>query len=452
MTYFFVELVVGHMLKSITLTADSFHMLSDFIALSIAIAARRIGKWPKSSKNTFGWQRAEVVGTLINTVILTTLTFTILIKSIQRFIDPETITKPHILFYVGVGGLVINIIGLLILRNSHGHSHGGVENTSLLKDEEAETLEGDVEIHDAQTKPLSVGDVQIVTKEANNVKPQDGHAHNHKHSSNDREKGASHMNMRAVFLHVLADFFGSVAVVVSAAILTWVPESTNNFNWKNKIDPLLGLVMVVIILINTVPLLKKSALILLQSVPKDVSIKELKDRMEKIEGIEKVHDLHVWLLQSDVIIGTVHIRCPKENYVSASKKVKNLFHEFKIHCTTIQAEFNEHAEDSDGRYPQPNACVLYCEGEPDASGSSNVCNAKQSCCPTKATQVPNNNTTTKIPIPSASSITHQESAPCLLMSDIAHEESAPCLLKSDDRSPTNSSTIVPNTRDDDINV
>ena len=57
--------------------------------------------------------------------------------------------------------------------------------------------------------------------------------------------------------------------------------------------------------------MKKSALILLQSVPKDVSIKQLEERMEKIDGIEKVHDLHVWPLQSDVIIGTVHIRCSK---------------------------------------------------------------------------------------------------------------------------------------------
>ena len=130
--YFLVELIAGHILKSITLTADAFHMLSDFIALIIGIAARRISKWPKSSKNTFGWQRAEVVGTLVNTVMLTTLTFTILIKSIQRFIEPESIDKPNILLWVGIGGLAVNILGLIILRNHHGHSHG-LETTNLLK-------------------------------------------------------------------------------------------------------------------------------------------------------------------------------------------------------------------------------------------------------------------------------------------------------------------------------
>nr|AKN21625.1 slc30a-5 [Schmidtea mediterranea] len=396
--YFLVELIVGHMLNSITLIADSFHMLSDFIALIIGIAARRIGKWPKSSKNTFGWQRAEVVGSLVNTVMLTTLTFTILIKSIQRFIQPEEIEKPHIIFYVGLGGLLVNIIGLIILRNHHGHSHGP-ETAILLKEEEEELVDDD--IPESPVPNLVDGDVKIVIK--------DNEGENHGHS---QKKGASHMNMRAVYLHVLADLFGSIAVVISAIVLWQVPNFQNppkTDYWKLMVDPLISVLMVVLILISTVPLLKQSALILLQSVPKDVSIKELKDRMENIEGIEKVHDLHVWLLQSDVIIGTVHIRCSNENYVTASKKVKKLFHEFRIHCTTIQAEFDEHANDSNSNNSESKDCVLYCESE-STKGSNNICAAKQSCCPTKT--VTNNNKALEPQQPIA--FLHQESAPSIL--------------------------------------
>lgn len=49
------------------------------------------------------------------------------------------------------------------------------------------------------------------------------------------------MNMRAVFLHILADFFGSLAVVISALILLYVPNSNPDKvdHWKMMIDPLI---------------------------------------------------------------------------------------------------------------------------------------------------------------------------------------------------------------------
>lgn len=119
--YFFVELVVGITIQSIALVADSFHMFSDCLALIIAIIASRISKWPRSSKNTFGWQRAEVMGSLINTVVLITLCMTILLRAIERFIDPEPISAPDKMVYVGLGGLIVNILGLIVLG---GHSHG----------------------------------------------------------------------------------------------------------------------------------------------------------------------------------------------------------------------------------------------------------------------------------------------------------------------------------------
>ena len=56
--YFIVELVVGHITKSNALVADAFHMLSDFIALIIALIAVRMSK-KSSTRNTFGWVRAE---------------------------------------------------------------------------------------------------------------------------------------------------------------------------------------------------------------------------------------------------------------------------------------------------------------------------------------------------------------------------------------------------------
>ena len=84
-SYMLVELVVGYMTNSMALVADSFHMLSDVIALIVAFLSVRMS--PKEwSKNTYGWARAEVVGALINAVFLFALCFTISVDAIQRFL------------------------------------------------------------------------------------------------------------------------------------------------------------------------------------------------------------------------------------------------------------------------------------------------------------------------------------------------------------------------------
>ena len=68
-TFFVVEITVGHVTNSMALISDSFHMLSDIAALSIAFLSVRMA--PKSwDKNTYGWARAEVLGRLIHTLQL----------------------------------------------------------------------------------------------------------------------------------------------------------------------------------------------------------------------------------------------------------------------------------------------------------------------------------------------------------------------------------------------
>ena len=88
-SFMLVELVVGHITNSTALVADSFHMLSDVIALLIALVSLRIS--PKEwSRNTYGWARAEVVGALINSVFLLALSFSITMEAIQRFLVSQT--------------------------------------------------------------------------------------------------------------------------------------------------------------------------------------------------------------------------------------------------------------------------------------------------------------------------------------------------------------------------
>jgi solute carrier family 30 (zinc transporter), member 1 len=122
-TFFIVELVVGNITKSVALTADAFHMLSDVISLIIGIIAVRFSK-RRSAVNTYGWVRAEVVGANVNTVFLLALCLTIVFDAIRRFLDPEPIENVNLLLIVGSIGLGINIIGLFLFQGFHGHSHG----------------------------------------------------------------------------------------------------------------------------------------------------------------------------------------------------------------------------------------------------------------------------------------------------------------------------------------
>lgn len=114
-TFFLIEITVGYITNSMALVADSFHMLSDVIALVIAYISVRMSpkKW---SKNTFGWARAEVLGALVNAVFLCALCFSILVESVKRFYKPETIHDPWLILVVGVSGLIVNVIGLFLFK------------------------------------------------------------------------------------------------------------------------------------------------------------------------------------------------------------------------------------------------------------------------------------------------------------------------------------------------
>lgn len=128
--FFIVEVVVRRMTSSLSMLSDSFHMLSDVIALMVALVAVRFAeKTHSTNKNTFGWIRAEVMGALVNAVFLTALCFTIILEAIERFTEPNEIESPQMVAWVGAAGLLVNLVGLCLFHGhaggGHGHSHGG---------------------------------------------------------------------------------------------------------------------------------------------------------------------------------------------------------------------------------------------------------------------------------------------------------------------------------------
>ncbi len=152
------------------------------------------------------------------------------------------------------------------------------------------------------------------------------------------------MNIRAVFLHVLADALGSVIVIISALLNKFQKELNVPKTVIDYIDPVLCVALVTLILSTTLPLLRESALILLQTVPKDIEVSTLKrDLQNHVPNIINVHELHIWKLSGRKIIATAHIICHNTSeYMKNAAKIKAFFHKRGIHSTTIQPEFTDY--------------------------------------------------------------------------------------------------------------
>ncbi|RXK42064.1 solute carrier family 30 (zinc transporter), member 1 [Tremella mesenterica] len=126
--FFFVELISGYAVGSLALVADSFHMLNDVLSLVVALYTIKLATSPSSAKNSYGWQRAEILGALINGVFLVALCMSIFLEAIGRIVSPPHISNPKLIVIVGTLGLLSNIVGLFLFHehgHSHGHSHGG---------------------------------------------------------------------------------------------------------------------------------------------------------------------------------------------------------------------------------------------------------------------------------------------------------------------------------------
>ncbi|XP_028676084.1 zinc transporter 1a [Erpetoichthys calabaricus] len=386
--FFVVEVVVSRLTASLAMLSDSFHMLSDVIALVVALVAVRFAeKTQSTSKNTFGWIRAEVMGALVNAVFLTALCFTIILEAIERFTEPHEIEKPLVVIGVGAAGLVINLFGLCMFHGhshagGHGHSHGGgsAHGGKKGKKSKCERPPGGTEETNNLVGCGSPNGVTAEGPERNDLLQQNSLEIQVNGSLpydelDPGEESASQLNMRGVFLHVLGDALGSVIVVVNAIIFNfvWSPcvaglpcinpcvdshctdhehvnhtlVSLDNSTmtsagpcWVLYLDPTLCVIMVCILLYTTYPLLKESALILLQTVPKQIDMHRLNEKLRNLDGVLAVHELHIWQLAGSRIIATAHIKChDPASYMDVAKRIKDFFHNEGIHATTIQPEF-----------------------------------------------------------------------------------------------------------------
>ncbi|WOE31052.1 MULTISPECIES: cation diffusion facilitator family transporter [unclassified Acinetobacter] len=120
-SFLIVEVVAGVMTQSLALISDAAHMLTDAIALAIALAAIRIGRLPADNKRTFGYQRFEILAALFNAMMLFIVAMYILYEAYQRLFQPPEIQSIGMLIVATIG-LLINLISMRILFSSSKES------------------------------------------------------------------------------------------------------------------------------------------------------------------------------------------------------------------------------------------------------------------------------------------------------------------------------------------
>jgi cobalt-zinc-cadmium efflux system protein len=114
------------------------------------------------------------------------------------------------------------------------------------------------------------------------------------------ERGSNDLNMRSAVLHMVSDAAASFGVLVTAIVMTVVDGAY----W---LDPLASLLISAFIAWRSVKLLAETADVLLESTPADLDVDALAEAMVAVDGVESVHDLHVWSLSSDLRALAAHV-------------------------------------------------------------------------------------------------------------------------------------------------
>src|SRR6218665_481443 len=118
-TIMIVQVVGAILTGSLALLADAAHMFTDASALVIALIAAAVAARPADDRRTFGYQRAEVFGALINAVILIVLAGWVGVEAVGRLIDPgEVEVAGSPMLVVAAIGLIANAVSMWLLSRA----------------------------------------------------------------------------------------------------------------------------------------------------------------------------------------------------------------------------------------------------------------------------------------------------------------------------------------------
>lgn len=154
--------------------------------------------------------------------------------------------------------------------------------------------------------------------------------------------GQHDLNIRGAFLHMVADAAVSLGVVLGGFAILWTGA-----NW---IDPVLSLVIAAVIVWGTWGLLKQSLTLSLHGVPRDIAVPEVRQALERMPGVARVHHLHVWAVSTTEAALTAHLVMPGGH--PGDRFLADAQRELKVHFgighATLQIEIHRPGSQDQG--------------------------------------------------------------------------------------------------------
>ena len=146
------------------------------------------------------------------------------------------------------------------------------------------------------------------------------------------------LNLRGAFLHVVSDALGSVGAIAAGLIMVFT-------GWYVA-DPVISILIGILILHSSWNLIKESFSVLMQAVPKGIRLEDVQQALEEVEGVSKVHDLHVWAVTSDIFTLSAHAVVENGgDFHEVLNGIEDTLKErFNIEHTTIQLEIESREE------------------------------------------------------------------------------------------------------------
>ncbi|KAI2894382.1 hypothetical protein CBS11852_4876 [Aspergillus niger] len=218
--FMLVQLSYGFMTGSLGLLSDSIHMFFDCLALVVGLCAAVMSKWPPSSRFPYGYGKVDTLSGFANGIFLMIISIEIIYEAVERLSSGSQMHRLGELLAVSVAGLLVNLVGIMAF--DHGHAHG----------------------HD--------------------------HSHGHSHGNE---------NMHGIFLHILADTLGSVAVVISTILVHYS-------GWPG-FDPIASCLIAILIFASAIPLVSSTAKTLLLTLPADIeyNVRETLAGVSTLRGV-----------------------------------------------------------------------------------------------------------------------------------------------------------------------
>lgn len=281
-TMMVVEIAAGIAFNSMALLADGWHMSTHVAAFLITALAYYFGRrHARDPRYSFGTGKMGVLGGFASAVVLFVVAFLMASESVHRFFAPVPIHFNQAIA-VAVIGLLVNLVCALIFKDAHHHHH---------------------------------------------------HEHTHEHG----DHGHHHhdLNLRAAYIHVLADALTSVTAIVAL--------TAGKFLGWSWLDPVMGIVGSAVVSVWAYGLVRDTSGILLDRMPESSDLPDEIRRAVESDGDSLVTDLHVWQVGAGkfaaIVCIVAHDPKPVEIYRALFREHGEL-----VHVTVEIERCHEHEE------------------------------------------------------------------------------------------------------------